>query len=345
MAKIKLLALTACTGGMLLFGSCGSKTYLSTYAPEESSLNVVKITDESKNTVLGPGVDSGTYNFVTSMMVGCNKKGLTWGSSKCLSVSPDGTEIAYLTRSNKQDNIMIRKIIGGGAATQRTFRNVDGFSWGDDGNLYFSDTNDSQNKICVMNDHAGSLMRQLTSNNWDYDPILSKDGKTVFFTRYESKGGPAIWSYNLDNGELTNCARGNQVELVDGSSDEFLCVRNNDQGVSEIWRVNFRNGQETLLLSDKERGYSNPTISPDGQWLLVVGNTVSSINKKKNLDLFVCKLDGSNMMQLTYHPGMDACPQWSADGRSIYFISNRATKDEAYNIWRISFNPYNYSYK
>jgi Tol biopolymer transport system component len=240
---------------------------------------------------------------------------------------------------------MIRKIIGGGAATQRTFRNVDGFSWGDDGNLYFSDTNDSQNKICVMNDHAGSLMRQLTSNNWDYDPILSKDGKTVFFTRYESKGGPAIWSYNLDNGELTNCARGNQVELVDGSSDEFLCVRNNDQGVSEIWRVNFRNGQETLLLSDKERGYSNPTISPDGQWLLVVGNTVSSINKKKNLDLFVCKLDGSNMMQLTYHPGMDACPQWSADGRSIYFISNRATKDEAYNIWRISFNPYNYSYK
>lgn len=316
---------------------------MSTYSPEESGLNVVKITDESKNSVLGPVVSSGFSigNAFNRTLIGGNKKnGITWSTTRTLSVSPDGIEIAYQTRMNKQDNIMVRKAATGGAATQRTFRNVGDFSWGSDDNLYFIDINDTQNKLCVINAHAGSLMRQLTSNNKDYSPVLTKDKKTVFFTRYESNGGPAIWSYNLENGELTNCARGYQPEMIGNNTDEFICVRNNDAGNSEIWRVNYRNGQETLILSDKDRGYTNPALSPDGKWLLVVGNSVSSINKKKNLDIFACRIDGSSMIQLTYHPGNDCCPQWSADGKSIYFISDRANEDSYYNVWRISFNQH-----
>lgn len=331
----KTVAAVIAVGGMIVISSCGSKTYTAAFSPEETGLNVVKITDESKNTVLGPSV--GGYYYLGTITGGGRKSGLSWAPINALAVSPDGTEIAYMTRANKQQNIMVRRAGTGGAATQRTFRHVGDFTWGSDDNLYFIDINDSQNKLCVVNAHAGSLMRQLTSNNQDYEPVLTEDGKKLFFTRNERGAGPSIWSYELANGELTNCARGFQPALIPGTQNEFLCVRSNDEGMSEIWRVNYVNGQETLILSDKERSFTDPQVSPDGEWLLVVGNSVSSINKKKNLDIFAVKMDGSNMVQLTYHPAQDACPRWSRDGKSVFFLSTRANEDNSYNVWKMNF--------
>lgn len=335
MKLIKVAMLGIVAAGLLT--SCGKKTYLASFSPEETGLNVVKITDESKIPVYGPS----TYNYYlrnfSNTIQGGNKKNkMAWSASRLLSLSPDGSELAYLTGNDNTRNIMIRRAGTGGTATQRTSRLSSDLDWGNDDNLYFSDRSGDQSKICVMNAHRGTLMRQLTSNNYDYEPILSPDGKKVFFTRYEGRNGASIWSYALENGELTNCARGFQPTPI--SNEEFLCVRNTEGGNSEIWRVNFVNGQETLLLSDEERGYTHPAISPDGEWVLVVGNTISNINKTKNLDIFAVKLDGSNMIQLTYHPATDTCPQWSADGKSIYFLSTRANKDDKFNVWRMNFN-------
>ena len=52
----KTVAAVIAVGGMIVISSCGSKTYTAAFSPEETGLNVVKITDESKNTVLGPSV-------------------------------------------------------------------------------------------------------------------------------------------------------------------------------------------------------------------------------------------------------------------------------------------------
>lgn len=334
--------------GVLTLSSCSNKTYLPTLSPEETGLNVVKITDESKNTVLGVHLYGGSDSRAPFKLIGNNKKdNVWWGTARSLSLSPYGDEIAYMTKVKDQQNIMVRSAFGSNAATQRTFRNVGDFSWGDDDNLYFIDINDNQNKICVIDAHAGSFMRQLTSNNADFDPILTADKKKVFFTRYDSNTGPAIWSYDLGNGQLTNCAPGFHPVPVSKNGDEFICVRNSNSGNSEIWRVNYVNGRETIILSDKERSYTHPAISPDGEWMLVVGNATSSIDKKKNLDIFAVKTDGTSFVQLTYHPADDCMPQWSADGQSIYFISDRANKDKSFNVWRMPFklkSSYNSSY-
>ena len=192
-------------------------------------------------------------------------------------------------------------------------------------------------QIGVTNAHSGSLMRQLTNNNLDSNPVVTKDGKILFFTRVD-KSGPSIWSLNLEDGALTSCARGYNPSLIGDKNDSFICVRNSTAGVSEIWMVNYVEGKETLILSDKDRGFSNPTVSPDGEWILCQGNSKSSITKKNNLDLFAVKLDGTNFLQLTYHPADDCCPEWSADGEYIYFISSRANKNDYFNVWRMKFN-------
>lgn len=323
---------------LLAVPSCGAPTYtyLESYSPEESGLNVMKITDENQSIIGGQGT---TYAYSSISHQGiCTENGIGWNTLNLLDVSPDGTELAYESFTDGQWNIMIRKSGPQGSATQRTYRNVDDFSWGADGNLYFGDASDTKRiQVSATDAHVGSIMRQLTSNNKDQNPVLSKDGKKIFFTRVDNSGS-FIWSYDLENGALTSCCRGYNPCPIGEGSDEFLCVRNSSMGSSEIWRVNYEKGIETLILSDKNRGFSNPRISPDGTRILCEGSSISSISKKPNLDIFVVNMDGTNLIQLTYHPANDCCPVWSPDGKYIYFLSSRANEKSSFNIWRIRFD-------
>lgn len=320
--------------------ACGSSKYLDMYAPEESGLNVMKITDESSNSVIGNIRINliGKGNFAYTTVGGCKNSKTYWGTDRLLAISPDGTELGYVSNINKQWNVMIRSSNTQGTSTQRTFRDISDFSWGNNGYLYFSDRSDIQKvQICSTNAHAGSIMRQLTNNSIDKNPVVTTDGKLLFFTRID-KSGPFIWSLDLENGALTSCARGYNPTLVGDRTDSFICVRNSTAGLSEIWMVNYVEGKETLILSDKNRGFTNPVLSPDGQWILCQGNSKSSITKKNNLDIFAVKVDGTGFVQLTYHPAEDCCPVWSNDGKYIYFLSTRANKDDYFNIWRIRFD-------
>ena len=335
------------TNNLLLMGittvmlaSCGStqNLFLEAYAPEETALNLVKITDETNNSVCTARVLAYYGNYATSAIGNSGAERIAWTTPSLISVSPDGKKLAYLSTVNRQNNIMVRSTSAQGLATQRTFRNAGNFSWGRDGQLYFTDYSGNNSYICAVNAEQGSMMKQLTNGNvTDRDPVVSSDGKLLFFTRLDT-GGPAIWSLDRTNGTLTSCARGYNPCLIPGNNEAFYCVRNNTNGRSEVWYVNFVKGEETLVASDQYHSFTNPTLSPDGKWIAMVGNARSNISKTVNLDIFVIKTDGTNLTQLTYHPMNDCSPCWSADGRSIYFISDRANKMRYSNIWRMNFN-------
>ena len=53
-----LLSLSALAASVAILSSCGSALYLETSAPEEMGLNLVKITNESNNTVMAPVMDN-----------------------------------------------------------------------------------------------------------------------------------------------------------------------------------------------------------------------------------------------------------------------------------------------
>lgn len=313
---------------------------METMAPEENTLNLVKITDESNNSVVAgtAHASSKLLNYATLSQGVCETGRIAWSTHGVLDISPDGRQLAYCTRMNGQNNIMIRNTGGIGTSTQRTFRNVHSFSWGQDNKLYFSDLNGNSSFICCIDAHSGSLMDQLTNGIVnDVSPVLSYDKQKVYFTRLSSNG-PSIWSLNKENGTLTSCSRGYSPCLVKDNPNAYYCVRNSTSGRSEIWYVDYVKGQEVLVLSDVNRSFTNPRLSPDGKWIVCVGNSVSNITKRSNLDIFVVRTDGSRLTQLTYHPETDTCPVWAADGRSIYFISSRANKNQAFNVWRMNFD-------
>ena len=343
MKKITILELGVFASMALASCVSSSPQYLEMYSPEESGLNLIKITDEANGSVVGWSavpLPKNTYAIYANLQCGFNKeKRIRWDSYPHLQVSPDGTKLAFVTIADNQYNIMVRNTNSQGISTQRTFRNVvGGFAWGNDGKLYFGDANRPNYYISSVDAEKGSIMTQMTSGTVDdSSPSLSSDCNILYFTRWVANYGPSIWALNKKDGTLSSCARGFNPCAIPGDNESFYCARNSTSGRSEIWHVNYVKGQESVILSDVNHGFTNPVLSPDGKWLLVVGNATSSISKKEDLDIFVVRTDGTQLTQLTYHPARDMSPAWSRDGKSIFFISSRANKELKYNIWKMDF--------
>ena len=114
----------------------------------------------------------------------------------------------------------------------------------------------------------------------------------------------------------------------------ILCVRD-----GAVWMIDYEKGQESLVCSSKDVRYSHPSISPNGEWILMQGTRSDASGYGYETDLYVIKVDGTELTQLTFHPAYDENPVWSKDGRRIYFISSRGNASGKYNIWSMAF-PY-----
>ena len=81
--------------------------------------------------------------------------------------------------------------------------------------------------------------------------------------------------------------------------------------------------QETSLTKSAGRN-DWPNISADGKRI------VFSSSRNGDFDLYVMKLDGSEVRRLTESPGLDMRPVWSPDGKQIAFTRNRDGNYEIY---------------
>lgn len=337
---MKYLSLLAVAAPLLLLTACKTHeqaiTYNELYAPEELGLNLRQITDGETQLILAPITEefSETANYATWMR-GYNKKNkVVWPATRCLAISPDKQKIAYIVANNKQSNIMVIDIDAPTQITQRTFRNIIDVAWGVDNQLYFGDYTENAVNICSVDAEQGSLMNQHTTGSYyDYNPILSEDGLTLYFTRWNSQSGSSIWCINTETGKLSMCARGFHACPDPKNHNAFYCVRNSSFR-SEIWYVDYVKGKETLVATDENRGFTHPALSPDGKWLACTGNSYSNYTKRQNRDIFAIKTDGSKIMQLTFHPYEDSNPVWGKDGKSIFFFSGR-TNGKCY-VWQMN---------
>ena len=77
-----------------------------------------------------------------------------------------------------------------------------------------------------------------------------------------------------------------------------------------------------------DEGYdADPDISPDGQWIVF-----SSTRHSEHPELYLQRVEGLAVTQLTSEPGDDAFPRFSPDGRKIAFASNRAGNWDIYTM-------------
>jgi TolB protein len=86
-------------------------------------------------------------------------------------------------------------------------------------------------------------------------------------------------------------------------------------GVENLWQITF-----ALEGSDFD-----PSVDPSGQWLVY-----SSTQHRKTSDLYIKRVDGTAVTQLTSDPNNDIMPSFSPDGRWIIFASDRSGNWDLY---------------
>ncbi len=315
---------------LLVIGAISIKAQQVDYSvisvPEESGTDFTQITTNS--------------DYVCMPLVQRSSTKISWLSNRILDISADGKSLAYLSYRNDATNIFIKDLSRQGSSVQRTNRKaVLDFSYSPDGKyICFSEQRGNSNQIFQTDAVSGYVCRQITQGAMDYTPVYSSDMNLIFFARQE-KNGTHIWSYAIQNNFLSSYSAGmNPCPIKKQSA--YICARQNSSNVSEIWKVDYATGVEECIVSDPNLSFTTPQVSPDGNWLLFVGESIihAGIKNYHNTDIYVCHLDGTRMLQLTYHAADDLSPVWSQDGKYIYFISQRGNANGSANVWRMTFN-------
>jgi dipeptidyl aminopeptidase/acylaminoacyl peptidase len=77
----------------------------------------------------------------------------------------------------------------------------------------------------------------------------------------------------------------------------------------------------------------DPNASPDGKLVVFTVSTPDLAANKSRSDLWIAAVDGSSVRRLTSDPASDHGARFSADGKSVYFLSRRSGSSQ---VWRIA---------
>src|SRR5437868_2518664 len=100
--------------------------------------------------------------------------------------------------------------------------------------------------------------------------------------------------------------------------------------------ANVSQGRRPFSIEDLVRmnRVSDPVLSPDGKTVVFTVRETDMDANRGRTDLWSLDVatKGAQPRRLTSHPENDDSAQWSADGRSIYFLSSRGGSSQ---VWRL----------
>ncbi|MBY0522572.1 MAG: PDZ domain-containing protein [Gemmataceae bacterium] len=175
----------------------------------------------------------------------------------------------------------------------------------------------------------GGVARPVTMHEaYHINPVFSPDGKWLAFTS-NRHGSYDVFVVPVHGGKPRRLTFDSATDLVtgwspDGKSILFSSNRSAAFPPSyEIYSVPFEGGRARRISADTGR---EATYSPKGDQIVYVRGPGSWYRKgyrgSSNDDIWISNADGTNNRRLTDHPGQDNSPMWSADGQTIYYVSD-----------------------
>jgi Tol biopolymer transport system component len=157
------------------------------------------------------------------------------------------------------------------------------------------------------------------------------NGRIVFMTRVMDNGElhDQIYSMNADGSDqrrLTNNPGYDQGPTwsKDGKKIAFTSSR---YGTGDVFLMNADSSNQRQVTTGANAHWAK--LSPDGTKIAYQGYV------DHNYEIFVVNTDGTGLRRLTHHPGFDQAPQWSPDGTTILYMSDKGHDREHYDIFTI----------
>ncbi|HEX6903028.1 MAG TPA: protein kinase [Thermoanaerobaculia bacterium] len=259
--------------------------------------------------------------------------------------SPDGKEILVATEGvgapdvRKTDSRIWRVDVASGQSKLVVTSDSVQPSWSPGGHriAYWGVPLNSAKRVLWTVSADGGDAVQVTDDDYlNWNPVWSPDGKYLYFS--SNRGGSMnLWRLPID--EATGRARGEAEPITTPSQWSGMMSLARDgrrilfatrEGRSYLERVGLDPDGPAVTgpLTPVTQGYREVNycrVSPDGQWLAFATGFPQE-------DLFVTRIDGSGLRQLTDDIFRDRNPGWSPDGRRILFYSDRGGRYDAWTI-------------
>lgn len=169
----------------------------------------------------------------------------------------------------------------------------------------------------------------------DWSPFWSADGRHLRFAS-DRDGTMNLWQVDIDEASGRPGGAPEPLVVPATSAGPFRASRDQRTIAFEAGTEGFDlervplgagglpSGPASMLVSDAE-GMSEPHVSPDGR--LVAYSSLLATE-----DLWLVGTDGLGLKRVTAGPFRDRAPSFSADGRRLYFHSDRSGK---FDIWQV----------
>ncbi len=189
----------------------------------------------------------------------------------------------------------------------------------------------------------GGVARPITSHEaHDTTPVFSPDGRSIAFSS-NRHGSHDVFVVSVHGGKPQRLTFDSASDLVNAwSSDGKSILFTSRRGigfpqVADLFVIPVEGGRERKVSVFEGR---DGVFSPDGKQIAYVRGPGAWYRRgyrgSANNDIWLCDADGSNNRQLTTFNGQDASPMWSADGRSVFYVSESAGMG---NIFRLDLYP------
>lgn len=184
-------------------------------------------------------------------------------------------------------------------------------------------------------------------------PLYSPDGRQLAFISNRTGNGD-IYVLTLATGELKRLTFDDSLDQLDGWSRDgrwiYFSSTSRDIGnLNDLFRVNANGGTPMLVSSDRYTNEFFSAPSPDGKTLAFSARGIASgqwwrkghshIDESELWLLRSFESGAGTYEKVTSRGAKELWPMWSADGRSLFYVSDRndsSNKTGAQNIWTIT---------